>query len=67
MEKKEFTLLVCLKKVKMQLRNLVKLIIPFLWNFIQRVQNNKNQSGGEERPFTMTVAEENNFEYIILK
>lgn len=66
-EKKEFRQQAYLKKVKTQLRNLVKLTKPFLWKFIHLVQNNKSQSGGEEHPFTLTVAEENNFEYTIFK
>lgn len=32
---------------------------PFLWAFIKQIKQITTQSGGEERPFTMTVSEEN--------
>jgi hypothetical protein len=43
------------------------LVTPFLWKYVTSVKNQKSQSGAEERPITLTVAEENNFEYIIFK
>ena len=39
-----------MKKIVMQ---------PFLWNFVQINKENISQSGGQERPLTATVSEEN--------
>ena len=37
---------------------------PFLWTFVKPVEDNNAQSGGEERPFTKTVAEENSPNFV---
>ena len=41
-----------------------KNIQPFLWNHIKNIQDNTKQSGGQERPLTETIAEENRIKYV---
>ena len=39
---------------------------PFLWNYVETVEISNTQSGGQERPFTKTVAEENNPSFVLI-
>lgn len=40
---------------------------PFLWHFVINVTNQNEMSGGQERPFTKTVAEESTSNIIDLE
>jgi len=40
---------------------------PFLWNFIITEKIQLSISGGQERPFTKTVAEENSPTFVDIK
>ncbi len=39
---------------------------PFLWSFVKNVQNEVSQSGGQERPLTESLAEENSCRTVII-
>ena len=38
--------------------------IPFLWNYVKKVEIPNSQSGGQERIITKSVAEENSPSFI---
>ena len=45
----------------------MSLNIPFLWDYVKLVNDEWTQSGGQERPMTKTVAEENSPNFIKIR